>query len=339
MRFRLVLAPTLWLLVVGPPLAALAAELAHYPTAWSAWAETTRLVQLIRHTLILIAGTLALALPLGVVSAWLIFRSDLPGRAWFRRLVVLVLFIPLPLLVSAWQATLGRGGWFALRFWESAAQNPTPGRIPWKPWAVGLPAAIWVHALAAMPWVIWLAGQGFRWVEPHLEEDALTTGGPWRTLFRVSLPRALPAIGVAALWVGIQTAGEITVTDMMQVRTFAEEVYNEFARPDPSADPDTHDALARTIVLSIPPTLAAMLLMAWALPRWDRTSPPLTMAPDHVRTFALWRVALGGVSRGERRDAAVARHSDRQPVLAHGAVAAGGCLVDPDRLGSTRESV
>ena len=237
----------------------------------------------------LIAGTLLLAMPVGVVAAWFMFRTDLPGRRLLRRLIVLILFVPLPLLVSAWQASFGRGGWFALRLWETAPPNQTIGMIPWKPWAQGLPAAIWVHALAALPWIIWLSGQGFRWVEAHLEEDALTNAAAWRTAWRVSLPRALPAIAIAALWVSIQTAGEITVTDMMQVRTFAEEVYNEFARPDPAADPATHDALARAIVLSIPPTILASLLIAWFLPRWDRKSPPLALAPDRSREFRLGR--------------------------------------------------
>jgi iron(III) transport system permease protein len=291
MRLRFPLISALWLLLLGPPLAALAAELIQFPTAWSAWSETSRLLVLIRNTVLLIAGTLALSLPVGVVAAWMIFRTDLPGRALLRRLVVLILFVPLPLLVSAWQASLGRGGWFTLRIWETAEPSQTVGLIPWKPWAQGLPAAIWVHALAALPWIIWLSGQGFRWIEPHLEEDALTNAGAWRTATRVTLRRALPAIGVAALWVGIQTAGEITVTDMMQVRTFAEEVYNEFARPDVGGDLSSHDALARAIALSIPPTLLATLLIAWHLPRWQRISPPLAVAPDRLRIFRLgpWR--------------------------------------------------
>lgn len=291
MRLRFPLISALWLLLLGPPFAALAAELIRFPTAWSAWSETSRLLVLIRNTTLLIAGTLALSLPVGVVAAWMIFRTDLPARALLRRLIVLILFIPLPLQVSAWQASLGRGGWFTLRIWETAEPSQTVGLIPWKPWAQGLPAAIWVHALAALPWIIWLSGQGFCWIEPQLEEDALTNAGAWRTATRVTLRRALPAIGLAALWVGIQTAGEITVTDMMQVRTFAEEVYNEFARPDVGGDAGAHDALARAIALSIPLTLLATLLIAWQLPRWQRTSPPLALAPDRLRVFRLggWR--------------------------------------------------
>src|SRR5262245_9814755 len=238
MRTRLVITGA-WLLLLGPPILALAAELVRYPKAWSAWNETSRLLDLAGNTVLLVAGTLAISLPAGVAAALLIFRCDLPGRILARRLVIPILFIPLPLLVSAWQASIGSGGWLALPGWQTQTAEAAIGNIPWKPWASGLPAAIWVHGMAATPWVIWLAGLGLRWVEPQLEEDALTHARPWSVICRVTIPRAMPVIGAAALWVGIQTAAEITVTDMMQVRTFAEEVYSQFARPDAIPESDS----------------------------------------------------------------------------------------------------
>ena len=48
----------------------------------------------------------------------------------------------------------------------------------------------------------------------------------------MTLPRARGAVLAAAAWVALLTAHEITVTDMTQVRTFAEEVYTQFVLPD-----------------------------------------------------------------------------------------------------------
>jgi iron(III) transport system permease protein len=96
--------------------------------------------------------------------------------------------------------------------------------LTWKPWDVGLPAAAWIHGIAAVPWVILLVGLGLRAVDPELEEDALTATGPWRVLRLVTLPNVRLAVVVASLWVVLQAATEITITDMLQVRTFAEEV-------------------------------------------------------------------------------------------------------------------
>src|SRR5262249_46273097 len=157
---------------------------------------------------------------------------------------------------SAWQATLGTSGWLPLVAWRTPEIGP--------PWAQGLSAAIWVHAVAGLPWVIVLVGQGLTWIERELEEDALPILPAWRVLLQITLPRCRAAIGAAALWVALQTATEITVTDMMQVRTFAEEVYTQFVRPelDPTAL-DQRDVLARAVAVSVPALVLALALVLW----------------------------------------------------------------------------
>src|SRR5262249_47277397 len=119
-------AALLVLALLGPPFAAIVSELARTPAAWDAWREAPRLLKLAANTLALTAATLALVLPPGLFAALLLHRSDLPGRFTFRRLIVVSLFVPLPLLASAWQSALGSGGWLA---WE---------RGPWEPWRLGL---------------------------------------------------------------------------------------------------------------------------------------------------------------------------------------------------------
>ena len=78
--------------------------------------------------------------------------------------------------------------------------------------------------MAAIPWVVLIIGLGIRLIEPELEEAALLETSAWNVLLRVTLARSLPALVVAALWILVTTAGEITVTDLYQVRTYAEEV-------------------------------------------------------------------------------------------------------------------
>ena len=73
--------------------------------------EADRVLLLAVNTVLLAGGTVLLALPVGVVAAVLLFRSALPGRRALRFLVVLALFVPLPLLVAAWQNAFGVGGW------------------------------------------------------------------------------------------------------------------------------------------------------------------------------------------------------------------------------------
>jgi iron(III) transport system permease protein len=183
-RWRLAVAGVL-LLVVAVPLAMPFLALLDHPHAWSAWRESERLASLAQNTLLLVGGTLALALPLGVAGAVLLYRTDLPGRHLLRSVTILALFVPLPLFATAWQATLGTGGWLPVTFWTTLPPDDpdiAATGIAWKPWTQGLLPAIWIHVVAALPWVIWIVGQGLCWVERELEEEALLAAGAWHVL-------------------------------------------------------------------------------------------------------------------------------------------------------------
>jgi iron(III) transport system permease protein len=291
-RWRLTIAVVL-LLLIGLPLAFPFLDLLFSPAGWRPWSEGGRILSLARNTLLLVGGTLLLALPAGIVAAVLLYRTDLPGRRLLRSLVVLTLFVPLPLFASAWQAALGSGGWLPTAVWNTVApEDPDvgPGGVVWKPWAHGMYASIWVHAVAALPWVIVLVGQGLCWVERELEEDALLTAGPLRVLVHVTLRRSLAAVAAAALWVALQTGTEVTVTDMMQVRTFAEEVYTQYVRPEPDDTALTIQAVqARAVAVSLPAVLLTGALIVIAAGRWERNLPPLATLTAAPRPFALGR--------------------------------------------------
>jgi iron(III) transport system permease protein len=258
-------------------------ELIGHAEGWQVWTEGGRLSTLAGNTAALLAGTLALALPVGIVAAVLLYRTDLPLRHFLRFLTILTLFIPLPLFTSAWQAALGTGGWLPVTLWSTAPPGDpdiAATGIAWKPWAHGLEAAVWVHAVAGLPWIIVLVGQGLCWVEPELEEEALTVASPWQVLRRVTFPRCRAAVLAAGLWVALMAASEITVTDMMQVRTFAEEIYTQLATGD-------SEALAHAVAVSLPAVLLTWGLLIWATRRWERTLPPLDALVAQPRLFRL----------------------------------------------------
>jgi iron(III) transport system permease protein len=223
--------------------------------AWAAWAEVERVAALAGNTLVLGALTLLFSLPIGIGLAVLLYRTDLPGRQVLRAILGVAMFVPLPLFALAWQ---GVGG-------------------GWRPWTQGPLPAAFVHAMAALPWVVWLTGLGLSRIDPELEEDALTAMPAVGVLWRVTLRQATPAIGLAVVWVALQTAGEITVTDLGMVRTFAEEVYTEFVTNSP-------DALGRAVAVSLPATVLTVLAVGLLLHRWESrlvlstsARPPLTL--------------------------------------------------------------
>ncbi len=216
-----------------------------------------RTAGLLGNTLLLSAATLVLSLPLGTLLAWLLVRTDLPGRRAALLLLGLMPFVPLYLQAAAWQAGFGMQGWYTLGF---------NGPVLLDGWA----GAIWVHAVAALPWVVLIVGAGFWLVEPELEEQALLDGSHRQVFFRVTLRGALPALGVAAIWVAILTAGEMTVTDLFVVRTYAEEVYTRQAVGPQPEDPPL--GILAGVVLTAWLVLAGLALVSWLAAR-DRPVP------------------------------------------------------------------
>jgi iron(III) transport system permease protein len=178
-----------------------------------------RTARLAGNTLLLSAAVAGLSVPLGSVLAFLLTRTDLPGRRLVGWLLAGFLFLPLYVQAGAWQASLGGDGWLT-------------ALVGGPPLVAGWRGAIWIHAVGALPWAVLIVGSGLALVERELEEQALLDGAAWQIVYHVTLRRAAAAIGVAALWIALQTAGEMSVTDFFQVRTFAEEIYTAFALGD-----------------------------------------------------------------------------------------------------------
>jgi iron(III) transport system permease protein len=272
--WRLSIALVLLVLVAAPLACALLEPLSQGQVR-AVWHESSRLFSLFANSALLVGGTLAVALPLGIAAAVLLFRTDLPLRTTLQFLTLLALFVPLPVLVSGWQAALGTDGW--LPVWENR---------PGQPWTTGLGPAICIHSISSLPWVILLVGQGLCWVEGELEEDALLVVGPWRVLWRVTLPRCRAVVGAAAVWIGLQTAADITVTGMLEVRTFAEEVYYQLSAGE-------ENGLARAVAAALPAIALTWLGLVWLVPRLERALPPLQTVASPPRLFRLARARWG----------------------------------------------
>lgn len=173
--------------------------------------EIVRPLGLAFQTARLVLATGAMALPLGVALAFVLARTDLWGRRGMIGLVALAAFVPTPLTATAWLGALGNAG---------RGQAMGLGVV-----LAGWSGAAFIHALASLPWVVAIVGVGLRSVEPSLEESARLDYPPWGVVLRVTLRRSLGAIAAAALAVLVLTAGDMSVTDLLAVRTYAEEAY------------------------------------------------------------------------------------------------------------------
>src|SRR5437879_6288411 len=135
------------------------------------WRLDPRVGRLWLNSARLACAACLIALPCGTLLAAAIFKTDVPGRRFAALLLVGMLFVPLYLVTGAWDAGFGVQGWYTL------ATNP---HLTQQPWLTGWRAAVWVHALAAVPWVVLIVGAGLRAVEGEIEEDAATCAPPHR---------------------------------------------------------------------------------------------------------------------------------------------------------------
>ena len=226
-----------------------------------------RQLALLRNTFVLATGTCAISLPLGTVLAFLLVRTDVPGRRLVLALIGGLLMLPLYLQAAGWDAGFGQLGWCSLV--RGAAATPL---------LQGGTAAVWIHALAAVPWVVLLVGAALLGVEPELEEDALLAGSTWQVFRHVTLPRMFGGVAVAAGWVALSVCGEMTVTDLFLVRTYAEELYTGFA---------LGDTLAAAWRAAVPGILVQASLLLVAIASLLRVAPTLATPLRPARPYRL----------------------------------------------------
>ena len=233
-----------------------------------------RPLSLMKNTASLVGLTWLMAIPPGVGLGWLLFRTDVWGRRVVLAMLGLALFVPMPLHAVAWLGSFGNPG-------RSQA-------LAWMPILAGLPGAAFVHATAALPWVVFLSGVGMRAVEPELEDAAMLDLAPWRVVFFVTLRRSIGAIAGAAIVVAVLTAGDMTVTDLLQVRTYAEESYIQ-------AQLTMGQGAAAAIAIG-PLVLVLGGLIAWAswaLLRVDPARLPSGHSRSASWSLGRWRVPMG----------------------------------------------
>lgn len=163
----------------------------HEPWLWS----------MLRDTIITVVISVALALVLGSLMAWLAERTN-ASLPWIDRLVPLLpLFMP-PLASSIGWVLLGTPGPGILNVLYKTAAS----RLGGDPGVNGpfdiftWPGVIALFTISMVPNVFLIMTAALRNLEPALEEASRTCGtGPIRTVFRVTLPALSPAVLSSAL--------------------------------------------------------------------------------------------------------------------------------------------
>lgn len=168
----------------------------------------------------LLANTAAVAIPaslaslaIGLPLGWLIAKTDLRGRGVALVLLLTLTLLPLHVLAAGWLTLL----------------SPQSGAAPNVGWFAGLRGAIGLHAVAGVPWATILSAVAFLAVDRRREEQALLDVRASRVVLGVTLREAAPAIVAGGMLLAVLVSSEMAITDLLLVRTFAEEVYTQAA--------------------------------------------------------------------------------------------------------------
>ncbi|MFD5453294.1 molybdate ABC transporter permease subunit [Streptomyces sp. NPDC003470] len=159
--------------------------------------------QALRLSLVCATSATALSLLIGVPLAWLLARTDFPGRGLVRALVTLPLVLPPVVGGVALLLAFGRNG--VIGQWLDAWFGIT---LPFTTTGVVL-----AETFVAMPFLVISVEGTLRAADPRYEEAAATLGASRFTAFRrVTLPLIAPGIAAGSVLAWARALGEFGAT-------------------------------------------------------------------------------------------------------------------------------
>jgi molybdate transport system permease protein len=240
------------------PLAALVVR-----TPWSslpAQLADPEVLDALRLSLVTAGSATLLCLVLGVPLAWLLARTDFPGRPLLRALVTVPMVLPPVVGGVALLALLGRSGLLGARLdaWFGVS-------LPFTTAAVVL-----AQAFVALPFLVVAVEGALRGADRRYEVAAATLGASRLTVFRrVTLPLVAPGVAAGAVLCFARALGEFGATITFAgsfpgvTTTMPILVYLRL-----QTDPQT------ALVLSLLLLVVSVLVLAGLRERWVRGGAP-----------------------------------------------------------------
>lgn len=186
----------------------------------SIWTPAT--LELLSRTVLLVVGVVTVAVLLAVPLAWLVVRTDLPGRRAWAVLGALPLVFPSYVAALSLVALAGPRGY--VQAWlEPLGVERLPALV------YGYPGALVALAFFTYPYIYLLVVAELRSLDPALEESSRSLGVTrLQTFFRVVLPQLRPAILGGSLLVSLYTLSDFGAVSIVRFHTFTLSIYNAY---------------------------------------------------------------------------------------------------------------
>lgn len=178
----------------------------------------TETLSLVFRTVLLVIGVVTAAILVAVPFAWLVVRTDLPGRRAWATAAALPLVIPSYVAALCLLSLFGEKGLLQQALGVERLPDPT-----------GYWGALAALTLSTYPYVFLLTQAALRDLDPGPEEAARSLGASrLRVLFRVTLPSVRPAISLGSLLVALYTLSDFGVVSLMRYDALTRAIYLQY---------------------------------------------------------------------------------------------------------------
>ncbi|MDE2868366.1 MAG: iron ABC transporter permease [Chloroflexota bacterium] len=181
-----------------------------------------RIAAVIGRSLLLVVSVTVVAAALAVPIAWLLTRTDLPGRRWWTVIMVLPLVVPSFVYALVASTALGPRG-LVQRGLEAVFG------VPELPSIYGFPGALLALALLTYPYILMPTMAALRRLDPALEEVSRCLGrDSLHTFATVTLPALRPAIAAGALLAALYTLSDFGAVSLLRYETFTAAIFVQY---------------------------------------------------------------------------------------------------------------
>ena len=255
--------------------------------AWRHAFENPRILESVFNTLKLLLAIHGTALPLGVIIAWILARTDLPWRHGFEFMFWISFFLPTLSILLGWILCLDpEYGVFNKALMALPFIDKAPFNI-YTFWGI-VSAHLVTHAITVK---VMLLTPTFRNIDASLEEASEICGASrFTTLFRIIVPATLPAIIAILLLAMIRAMQsfeiELVLGPAFGFYVYSTQVYSLIGQEPP--DFGAASALATVGLLLITPLI---FVQRWIGMRRKYTTVTGKMKTQPVR-LGPWRLPV-----------------------------------------------
>ena len=213
--------------------------------------------ELIYNTVVFALGSAAIAVFLGIIFAWLVERTDLPGKDFVYPLFLVPIAIPGVLFSIAWVLLLSPGaGIVNLSLKHVLQLDHAPLNI------YNLPGMIFLEGLHLTPITFLMMAGSFRRMDPSLEEASDALGaGLLTTLYRITLQVLRPSILGALIYVLISAMESFEIPGVIGMRAGVQVLAFKIYLAKQESPPD-YGMLSTLAILLL--AISALLIIAYS---------------------------------------------------------------------------